>query len=360
MPRQNRYSKWLHPRWPSDARAAWTKVVACDDVFARDGLAKNLEPRTLWNLETGFGRFVEFLLAHELWLPTNSLAEQLRPDVLRLYHAHLGETLAPYSCLAQLQAIVGAVRLMEPAADLTEVNKIIHRLQRTARPTRRLDDRLLSPPELVQIGNDLMDEADAAACPEFAQARSYMIGALIQGAALCPLRLRNWRMMRLGEHLLLSDTSALVRFSSAEMKGRRAVEFELPTDYVPRITKYLEQYRPLLLRSGAQDRGYVWLGSDGSITHRNTLPRLVKQTLIKRTGKAFTFHMFRHSAATFVSDVAPERMQVAKGALHHASLSTTQKFYVRGQQRRAFRRYQESVRQILTRAKRRQKAKKRK
>jgi len=79
---------------------------------------------------------------------------------------------------------------------------------------------------------------------------------------------------------------------------------------------------------------------------------VVIQAFIKRSGKKFSFHMFRHAAATFIENVAPERSLMAAGVLHHADFRTTQKHYIRGQRTAAMRAYQACVRQIVRKARR--------
>ncbi len=79
----------------------------------------------------------------------------------------------------------------------------------------------------------------------------------------------------------------------------------------------------------------------------DVMSKKVKAVLLRRTGKAFSIHMFRHSCATFIADMAPERARIAAGVLHHRKFKTTAKHYIRGQQRRAFAKYHEGVKQVM-------------
>ena len=203
----------------------------------------------------------------------------------------------------------------------------------------------------------MMDEADEASqdlpVPSAGMTTMYRDGVLIMGAALCPIRLRNWRMAMIDVHLILEGDSARMHFSSDETKTKRELEFELPAEYVPLLRRYIDQYRPHLLQPDAADQGFLWPSSRGGMVHRNTLSRAIKDALVKRTGKRFTFHMFRHAAATFIADVAPERVGLAAGVLQHRRLSTTRRHYIRSRMRQAARGYQDAVKAVVRKARRR-------
>jgi integrase/recombinase XerD len=69
----------------------------------------------------------------------------------------------------------------------------------------------------------------------------------------------------------------------------------------------------------------------------------IKSVLRARMEINFTTHMFRHSAATFIADVAPQLAMLIIGVLGHADISMAEKHYIRGQQKRAFTMYQHEI-----------------
>jgi hypothetical protein len=79
----------------------------------------------------------------------------------------------------------------------------------------------------------------------------------------------------------------------------------------------------------------------------------VKAALLKPGRKPFNFHCFRASAGTFIAAVAPERTRMASGVLHHSRLSTTDKYYIKGHKHQAFRIYQNAVKDIIAKGRRR-------
>src|SRR5262249_52022496 len=83
---------------------------------------------------------------------------------------------------------------------------------------------------------------------------------------------------------------------------------------------------PLLL-AGRPDHGALWLSWGGEPLRGRSLTSAVSFALRGRCGKDFSFHMFRHSAATFIENAAPEQSLMAAAVLHHADLRTTQDHY---------------------------------
>ena len=344
MRRANRHDNWKHTKWQQPYQSAWKAATKLGDAFNLGGPATKLSPRSLWNNEMAFGRYHEFMLQNGL-LDGGSVVAIAK---LRAFSIHLSQSVSPYSVLAHFSQVVAAVRLMYPDADLRDANAAISRFAGEVRPVRSIEDRLCNPVELIAIGKSMMAEAEAKAVHGKSAARQFRTGALIMAAALCPLRHRNWRMMVIGQHLDLE--SGRVFFKATEMKRKREMEFHLPPELLQPLRRYVDHYRPLLLRSGSQDEGHLWPSPTGGMTHRNALGIAVKQAVLKRTGKAFNFHLFRHACATFISEIAPERTRIASGVLHHGRLSTTNKYYIKGQKRLAFRRYHKAVRDLVAKA----------
>ena len=291
-----------------------------------------------------FGRYQEFISRESLI----DAGPVMALDKLRAFAIHLSQTLSPYSVLALLSQVVAAVRLMYPDADLREANAAISRFASQVRPVRSIEDRLCNPVELVAIGESMLTEAKSNPLHGKRAASKFRTGALIVAASLCPLRHGNWRKMIIGHHVDLE--TGRVFFKATEMKRKRDMEFHLPREVLSPLRLYVEQYRPLLLKPGSHDEGYLWPSPTGGMTHRNALGLAVKKAIRMRTGKAFNFHLFRHSCATFISEIAPDLTRTAAGALHHSRLSTTNKHYIKGQKRLSFRRYQKAVRDLISKA----------
>ncbi len=347
MKRNNRCRLWTHDNWPEPWCAAWKVAIEPGDAFKVGGPATKLSKRTVANDEMAFGRYREFLCKEGR---TDSYPAPAL-DNLRAFTLHLSETIAPYSVLGYLKQVAAAVRLMVPSVDLHDMNMAIERFGSEVQPVRKSAKNVRNPIELIAIGKAIM--ADADACPERTKriGLAFRNGAVITAATYCPLRLRNWLMMRIGVHLNL-ETGQVI-FHPWETKRKKRLEFHLPPEVLDVLRRYVDVYRSLLLDPDARDEGYLWPGRKGGASHRNALGIAVKSAILKRTRQHFNFHLFRHTAATFISETTPERTRMAAGVLHHARVSTTDKYYIHGQRRRAFKTYQSGVRDLVAKGRRR-------
>jgi integrase/recombinase XerD len=175
----------------------------------------------------------------------------------------------------------------------------------------------------------------------------YRNGAIVMGAALQPLRRHNWGGIRLNRHLRVAGERAWLTVEPDELKSSRTpIEIELPAEYVLRLKRYIAVYRPVLRGETAADSHALWLTMTGVPLSERALSAAVSSTLLARSGRRFSFHMFRHAAATFIEEVAPDQVQLAAGLLHHADLRMTRKHYIRGQRTAAAKKYHTLVRDI--------------
>lgn len=348
MPRVNRHDKWTHQHWDEPYRSAWKVAIAPGNIFQEGGPANRLAPRTVWNNERAFGRYQDFNKRK------GRCDRDVLPEIdnLRDFAAELGETLAPYSVWAIITQLTGALRLMIPSADLHYLTTVGARMTKGIKPVRAIDQRLLDPIGLIRVGMETMQEVETRPQPGCWDSHQYRVGALINAAAQFPLRLGNWQMMRIGQHIDL-DTGR-ISFTAKEMKRKKPFEGTLSPEALKPIRNYVFRYRSKLICKDAIDKGYLWPSEDGGMLHRNSLGRIVKSTILRRTGKSFNFHLFRHSAATFISERKPEQTDMAAGVLHHGSLRMTNKHYIRGTKRRAFKMFQSAVRAVIVKGRRKQ------
>jgi integrase len=245
-----------------------------------------------------------------------------------------------------------AFRVMDPEADRSLLMKALGRLAFMARPVRDIDSHLLPPDVLLRIGERMMDEADTSKARDLDRAVLYRDGLMIMFFVLCPIRRANMQKIQLGEHLVFDGDGARLKFGAEEMKGRRDFEAPLPTELVHRIRRYRDVYRPMFVMRSREDTTALWLTVWGTVMTADRIYLRMKKNLLKRTGKGFTPHMFRHACASFIADMAPERSHIAAAVLHHRSLRTTRRHYVRGQQHRAVRRYQSAVSELVKKSRR--------
>ena len=343
---KRRTLRWRNEHWPELDRSAWLAAHRPGDDFDPPGRAATWTDGSRRNVEHAYGRYLEFLGQNGSLPPVDRVADRLDLADFRLFAQELAKKVAPSTVWGILQALARAFAAIAPEADLTAFHKVLARIERRTRLSRKLDARLIDPVALIAVGNQMMDEAEKRKLGAKA-AVLYRNGAIIVGVALLPMRRDAWGKTRIGRHLQLTGDRGLISFEADELKRTsRPFQAEFPLEYVIRLKRYITHYRPMLLR-GEVDCGALWLCWDGKPLEGDSLSAATAAALAKRCSKKFSFHMFRHSSATFIENAAPERSLIAAAVLHHADFRMTQKHYIRGQRMAAMRGYQVCVRQIV-------------
>lgn len=337
--------------WPELDRAAWASAHASGDYFTSGGLAARWSPSTDNRCEQEYGRLLLFLQDVGNLRDLRRVGERVtQEEDLRPFIDMLRARIAPLSVVAALRHISQAVRAMDPGSDRSLINRVAGNLSRRARPVRRIEDRLLSSRELLKVGMDMMDEAENSHGRDKPRAVLYRDGLLIAFLTLCPLRRKNVQALRNEHHLDLESGSDRLSIPAKEMKTRgRDFEVTLPEELVERISRYWTYYRPILAWRPGTDDTALWLTTRGTVMTAATLADRIKRIVWERKRLQFSPHLFRHSAATFVAEVAPQQALIAVGVLGHTQFRTTRRHYVRGQQLNAVRMFQNEISAIMQR-----------
>lgn len=152
----------LPPReWPAIDREAWKKATAPGDEISGWGKAAAWAPRTRENAELAYGRFVGFLGRSHRLRTVSRVGERLVENDLCAFGYELSAVLAPYTVLGIFTSLNLAVKALDPDADRAVLNQIVSRLSQTATSVRDVGGNLVPPPVLVELGEAMMNEAEA-------------------------------------------------------------------------------------------------------------------------------------------------------------------------------------------------------
>ena len=232
-------------------------------------------------------------------------------------------------------------------ADRTFLQLAISRLSRVSHPVRNKTQKLVPPTTLYALGQTLMtDWQQRPAHDPRLNIMDYRDGFMIAFLALCPVRLENLAQMRIGQHLLFEGEVVRVAFMAREMKGKRALDFEFPTNLRAQLDVYLSKMRPVLMKNApASDALWPSL-HNRQMTGHGIYTRIVQVTE-KALGHPVTPHMFRDAAATFIAEMAPEHALLAAAVLQHRELETTLRHYIHGQQHLALHKYHGAIDELI-------------
>jgi integrase/recombinase XerD len=345
--------------WPARDRAHWNIGVEPRGLFGDGGAGADWSDGSRFKTGRGYAAWLSWLAAHD-WLDTNlEPAERVTQERVAAYVAELQAKRAPYTVLCRVQELHDTLRAIAPEGNWGWLAQLYRTLRSKVRPVRDKLFRLKPIDELAALGERLMDEAESA--PGWSARRravGYRDGFLITLLSYRPVRLKNLAMMRLGRHLVKAGGSWRIVFAADETKSRIPYEAVLPAALAPRLDRYLDAHRPVLMR-GEQadgradappihpDLDAVWVSEVGTQLEYGALGRRVFVHTRDAFGRGMGPHMFRDAAATSIAIDNPKHIGDASLALGHAGHRTTEKHYNHARSLEASRRHAMTLSRLL-------------
>ncbi len=334
-------------QWPAPIRKRWLEATTEGDVLFDGGAASHWRAKTRHTNAQAFGQFIRFMQEHSLLESEDLCPDCLKEPALRHFVDQLRNRVAPASALSLLRRTSAVLRLLYPELDRSLLKLAITRLDHTAKANGKALSVLPSPDELLLVGLDLMGSwQDRAVHDRRINAADYRNGLIIAFLALRPIRLGNLAQMQIGRHIDLATQPVRVAFEDFEVKGRKMLAFDWPKELEEQLGFYLSDIRPMLVHHPRVLRA-MWPSLHNRPMNESGIYTAIAKATRSRLGYKVTPHIFRDSAATFISELVPERAHLAAGVLQHASFKTTRAHYIRGQQHNAVCRYRDLIDRIV-------------
>ncbi|RVT89280.1 hypothetical protein EOD42_25485 [Rhodovarius crocodyli] len=336
-PRRTKRPRVEFEQWPASDRAAWEMARKPSGFLSPGGKGATWRPASSDSLVGNYGRWLGFLQSRGWLFDSEAPADRVtQPRILALIDM-LQQDYAPVTATVAVSQLLMALNAMCPASDWAWLRNARANLQREALPLRHKSERVQESREIVDLGHQLMQQAEALTMtdPERA-ANLYRDGFMIALLAMRPFRRRNFLSIEIGRHLLRSGSSWSFSFAAEETKNGRVIAREFPSELLPCLTRYLERHRPCLRRStkggSSTDRASavnrLWISSRGNPMSLTAFARSIAHHTERHFGRAMHPHAFRHSAATSMARVDPAHAYVAMDVLDHADIATTQRHYI--------------------------------
>jgi len=244
--------------WPKVDYEAWETANGDGDLLTGRSPATRWKPKTRLTARKAYGNWLRFLRDNGRLESAPLIGLRLNEENLRDYIATLRARASPNTVLTQLGYLSAAIAVMDPTVDRSLLKLALSRLTRGARPVRDKKSRLISPLVLLGLSQKLMaDWQSRPAHDPRLNAMDYRDGFMIAVLALCPLRLENLAAIRIGQHLTFGSARPRFVFAAEEMKGRRSLEFDVPTVLHEDLAFYLSDIHPTLYR-GLQLGAPLW------------------------------------------------------------------------------------------------------
>ena len=230
-----------------------------------------------------------------------------------------------YNCIHMLRR---AAQLLASTADFSWLAEIEKDLALMMEPRSKFD-RLVLTGRLLEAGLTLVAEAQTFASTDLARARGVRNGLMIALLALCPIRLKNFASLEIGQTFKEVHGGWWVVLPSVSTKSRRPDERPVPALLKECIDAYINQSRPILLGSGPLTTA-LWISSTtGRPMTTKNLGTLISKITLATVGVDVSPHLFRTAAASTAATYGGSTPHLASAILNHTDPRVTEKHYNR-------------------------------
>jgi integrase len=230
-----------------------------------------------------------------------------------------------WNCIYKLRR---AAELLAPTANFSWLAEIEKDLALEMEPSSKLD-RLVLTGRLVEAGLTLVAEAWEFANTDLARARGVRNGLLVALLALCPIRLKNFAALEIGQTFKDVHGGWWIALPGNVTKSGRPDERPVPAWLNRCIDVYLNQSRPVLLGS-RQPTNTLWISSTtGRRMTTKNLGTLISKITLETIGVDVSPHLFRTAAASTAAVYAGNTPHLASALLNHTDPRVTEEHYNR-------------------------------
>lgn len=328
--------------WPKSDRDAWLTATTRGDILEDGGRGAHWAEGTRRKYAESYGIWLGFLDNQGCLDPVVDPADRVRPEWVRSYLADLEVDCAPRTIVMRIEELLTVLSAMGSDRDWGWLRVLVGNL-RAKYPNRGLRPTpLLSAREIYAWGCREMRIADESTdLRPRRRAGQYRDGLMLALLVARPVRRRNFVSIEIGKHLILEPNAFLLAFEAAETKTKRPLEYPVPGDLVGPLTRYIEQYRPMLLNGACSSR--LWITERGKPYTERGFSEKIRQVTGRAFGQPMRPHVFRHIAATSIATEDPEHARIIAEILGHTTLGTADKHYNRARQIDAGCLYQKSL-----------------
>ncbi len=343
----------IHPKrlslpfelWPDADRNAWN--VACQPAarLKRGGSAGHLRPDSREVHERHYGDFLGFLDRRGALRRDAPAAANVTPENVDAYLAEVRARLSSTTVHVAICCLRRIARYMVPELDLDWLNEIAKDLALVAHP-RSKPDRLVLPERLIEAGLTLIAEAEnSRTMTKLAQATQVRNGLMLAVLGFHPMRRKNFAALEIGRSFVKIRDRWWIVLSASETKEKRADERRVDKLLTAFIDRYLDQYRPMLMRPCSPPSA-LWLSSRlAARISDKYLARLIGATTLLTVGVKVSPHLFRTSVASGAAIYGGHNPHLGSAVLHHADPRVTMEHYNRATSLSAAESFRQLIRQ---------------
>jgi integrase len=314
--------------WPDADQRAWEKACRPGSRLKPGGVASYLAEVSRDDFARRYGAFLGFLQrSNRLEQHAGTAAQVTLPNV-EAYIADLKDrvrSVTIWNCIYKLRRAAG---LLAPTADFSWLAEIEKDVALEMEPRSKFD-RLVLTGRLVEAGLTLVVDAREFANTDLARARGVRNGLLVALLALCPIRLKNFAALEIGQTFKDVHGRWWIALPGNVTKSGRPDERPVPAWLNRYINLYLIESRPLLLGSRPCTNA-LWISSTtGRRMTTKNLGTLISKVTFETLGVDVSPHLFRTAAASTAAIYGGKTPHLASALLNHTDPRVTEEHYNR-------------------------------
>jgi integrase len=314
--------------WPDADRHAWEAACRPGSRLKPGGVASHLAPTSQEDFARRYGAFLGFLQRNgRLERHAAAAALVTLPNVEAYIDTLTARvrSVTVYNCIHMLRR---AAQLLAPTADFSWLAEIEKDLALVMEPRSKFD-RLVLTGRLVEVGLTLVAEAQSFAKTDLARARGVRNGLMIALLALCPIRLKNFAALEIGQTFKDIHGKWWIALPGNTTKSGRSDERPVPARLNRYIDVYLSQSRPVL-RGSRPPTNALWISSTtGRPMTTKNIGILISKITLETVGVDVSPHLFRTAAASTAAMYGGNTPHLASALLNHTDPRVTEEHYNR-------------------------------
>jgi site-specific recombinase XerD len=345
-------SKREYPRslplseWPVADQQAWNDAFRPGSRLIRGGAGSYLAQVSRQDFAQRYGAFLGFLQRADQLRHDMPPAAQVTSTNLEAYISELDTRVRSVTVWNNIYKLRRAAELLSPTTDFSWLAEIEKDLALVKQPRSKFD-RLVLTDRLVEAGLTLMAEAQSFARSDFARAKGMRNGLMIALLAFCPIRLKNFAALEVGSTFKEVHGRWWITLPSVTTKSRRPDERCVPELLNRDIVVYLQQCRPVLIRSKSNTAA-LWISArTGAQLTKKNLSTLISKVTLAAVGVDVSPHLFRTAAATTAAAYGGDTPYLASALLNHTDPRVTEESYTRPSSVTASKAYAEIINGFL-------------
>jgi integrase len=314
--------------WPEADRHAWEEACRPGSRLKPGGVASHLALASRDDFARRYGAFLGFLQRNGRLERQAAVAAQVTLPNVESYITALTprvRSVTVHNCIHMLRR---AAQLLAPTADFSWLAEIEKDLALVMQPRSKFD-RLVLTGQLVEAGLTLVAEAQEFAPTDLAQARGVRNGLMVALLALCPIRLKNFAALEIGQTFKVVHGKWWIALPGDMTKSGRPDERPVPAWLNRYIDVYLNQSRPVLLGSRPPTNA-LWISSTtGRPMTTKNIGTLISKITFETLGVDVSPHLFRTAAASTAAAYGGNTPHLASALLNHTDPRVTEEHYNR-------------------------------